>query len=113
MIGASGLLGCFGGKIENETPLQAISREINEETTLVTTEADFAFVGIVEVISDHKMEPVKVHASVFDMTIKEDQRFKANEGTSVALPSSKISEQLHKMTPGTRAAFEKFILGEK
>lgn len=113
MIGASGLVGCFGGKVENETPGQAISREINEETDLVTTEADFTPVGIVEVVSDHRMEPIKVHASVFTMSIRKDQVFKANEGTTVALPSSKISEQLHKMTPGTRAAFEKFILGEK
>lgn len=65
-IGAAGLLGFFGGKLEPpETPLAAICRELCEETNLRPEAHQMRALGHVKVISDHRLEPVAVHAHVF------------------------------------------------
>jgi len=110
-IGGAGLIGCFGGKIEpNETAQQAIRKEIDEETTHLPAEDDMVALGSVEVISDHKLEMVKVHAEVFNYTAAPEAIIEASEGTLVRLPRSEIRDRLQDMTTGTRAAFKQFVL---
>jgi 8-oxo-dGTP pyrophosphatase MutT (NUDIX family) len=113
MIGGAGLIGCFGGKLEHgESALAAVCREVAEETTHRPTEEDFTVVGSVEVVSDHKLETVKVYGHVFRLLLGNDVALTAKEGELVALPKNEIPKYLDKMTTGTRACFEQFILGE-
>lgn len=112
MIGGAGLIGCFGGKVEEgETPRAAVCREISEETTHVSGEDQFSTLGSVEVISDHKMETVQIVGHVFHLRLPDTAEIVAKEGQLVRLLKKDIEKYLDKMTAGTRACFEKFIVG--
>lgn len=114
MIGGAGLIGCFGGKLEvGEEPRTAIRREISEETSHLAEEADFLHLGNVEVVSDHKMETVKVFGHVFHLKLPEDLQIEAKEGELISLARHEITNFLDKMTTGTRACFEQFVIGDK
>lgn len=111
-IGAAGLIGCFGGKIEDgESPAEAICRELAEETSLTPMLEDAEELGLVEVISDHQLEPVQVKGHSFRIVIGE-KLLEAKEGKVVTIHQSNIGERLNEMTPGTRAVFKAFILGD-
>lgn len=113
MIGGAGLLGCFGGKLEDgEEPITAVCREIGEETSHQAKEVDFKHLGKVEVISDHKMEPVKVFGHVFHLILPEGAYIEAKEGELIRLAKHEAAEFLDKMTTGTRATFEQYIIGD-
>lgn len=110
-IGAAGLIGGFGGKIEpNEDPLEAICRELNEETSLTPTTDQMTKLGLVEVVSDHQLEPVKVLAHTYHLLLESGMEVFASEGQLVTLLKSETHKHLHRMTPGTRACFEQHIL---
>ena len=111
-IGAAGLIGCFGGKIEDrESPVQAVRRELTEETNLNPTEDDFTELGVIEVVSDHQLEEVRVTGYLFKTTVNTDKSVKAKEGQLVTIPKNKAQNYLDKMTVGTRTSFEQYILG--
>lgn len=111
--GAIGLIGCFGGKIEpGEQESDAICREINEETSLLTMPADFEYVGRVDVVSDHNLRTVSVSAAIFLLRIPPIQNVVANDGRLLRLPKRDASATLGQMTTATRAAFEQFVLKE-
>jgi ADP-ribose pyrophosphatase YjhB (NUDIX family) len=111
-IGAVNLIGCFGGKIETgETPETAVCRELTEETTLNIAPEDIEKLGQVKVVSDHQLEQVSVTADVF-MIKTDDVDVRAREGKLIELGLEEIEGKLPEMTPGTRAAFKKFILSE-
>lgn len=111
-IGAAGLIGCFGGKIElGESPLQAICREIGEETNLQATETDFTRLGEVNVVADNNLEPVQIHSEVFRLIVPTGIKVEAKEGALVSLTVSEAKAKLATMTPGTRAVFKQFIIG--
>lgn len=115
-IGAAGLIGCFGGKKEEgESPIEAVSRELNEETTLKSSVGDFEELGEVNVISDNELQPVKIKGHLFRIAVdlKLDIKARSGHGELVILPKDEASEYLDKMTVGTRASFEQFILGEQ
>ena len=113
MIGGAGLIGCFGGKLEEgEQPRTAICREIGEETSHQASEEDFIPLGTVEVISDHKMETVKVFGHVFHIKLPDHVHLEAREGELVSLAKAEAHTFLDKMTTGTRACFEQFVIGE-
>lgn len=113
-IGAAGLIGCFGGKIEHgETPLQAIYREVGEETTIRPKQADFVKLGEVNVIADNNLEPVKIHSDVYHLGLDKNIEIKAREGRLVSLTKAESADRLATMTPGTQAAFSQFIIGDK
>lgn len=112
VIGGAGLIGCFGGKLEgSEAPIDAIHREIGEETTHQPNKKDFKPLGSVRVISDHKLETVEVHGHVFHLPLGDQIVLEAAEGELVRLPKHEAHQHLDKMTTGTRAVFEQFILG--
>lgn len=109
-IGAAGMIGCFGGKIEDEeTPLQAIMREVAEETNLYPVEEDLRYVGEVNVESDNNLEPVKIHSMIFKYMVDSSVTVEAREGELVSLDSKRIKIELDTMTPSTRACFETLI----
>jgi 8-oxo-dGTP pyrophosphatase MutT (NUDIX family) len=113
MIGGAGLIGCFGGKLEEgESPVAAVCREIAEETTHISSEDKFTALGKVEVISDHKMENIKILGHAFHLALPDTAEITAKEGELIRLLKSDIAAHLGKMTTGTRACFEQFILQE-
>lgn len=114
MIGGAGLIGCFGGKVEaGENPKTAARREINEETNLKLATNDLIFLGEVNVTSDHRMETVKVKAYIFEIRLESKILVEAKEGELVIIEKKNASKYLDKMTTGTKACFEQFILKRK
>lgn len=109
-IGAAGLIGAFGGKIEpGESPAEAVSRELSEETSVAIHHARFEYMGQVEVESDHKLEPVQIVGHVFRLILSNNMRVVADEGELVRLTKENALRDKHLLTPATRAAFEELI----
>lgn len=111
-IGAAGLIGCFGGKIEedkDEDELAAACREVAEETTAVVNRADGKYIGPVDVISDMKGEAVAVHAEVFAFTLPEDEKVEAREGEMVRMSEAELRANQDRLTPATRKLFETLV----
>lgn len=109
-IGASGLIGFFGGKIEEETPRAAARRELEEETSLVLPDEKRLYeIGEVSVRSDYKLEPIKVSMVVFGCDLKENEVVAAREGEIVSMTKQEALANAAKLTPGTRACFEQLL----
>lgn len=109
-IGAAGLIGCFGGKIDSgEEPIDAICRELSEETSLRPQMHEVKLIGTVNVTSDHQLELVEVTAHVFHVPIEASIVIKTNEGGLVEITYTEAMESLEKMTPATRAVFEELL----
>ena len=106
-IGAAGLIGAFGGKIDpGETAEMAVSRELSEETTLRLGDMTYRRVMKYDVVSDDQQEVVKVHVEAFDIDVQETVEIRAKEGTIVYLNEQNAREMLGDMTPATRYYFE-------
>jgi 8-oxo-dGTP pyrophosphatase MutT (NUDIX family) len=113
-IGAAGLVGCFGGKIEEgETPQEAAAREISEETNLRPKPEDLSFIGEVNVASDRNGQPIQVNSQVFRLTVDPSAEIVAADGERVLYAKDNAGSHLSEMTPATRATFKQFILKEK
>ena len=109
-IGGAGLVGCFGGKInEGEEPLATFCREIFEEMSLQPKPNEVKKLGIVNVESDHQLEAVKVTGHVFHWEYKESNRPAIAEGELIEMTLDEALNSLDKLTTGTRAVFEKLI----
>ena len=111
-IGGANLIGLFGGKIEDETPLQAVCREVAEETNMSPKPEDATHWGEVDVTSDHNLEKVVVNAQIFHIKVAKDFEFKAKEGELVKMTKEQAMKQLDSMTPGTAACFRQLV-GDK
>lgn len=112
--GAAGLIGAFGGKIETgESPVEAVCRELSEETSLRPTTDDFDYLGKVEVISDRDHRPVLIMASVFRLLLPPHVGVVASEGNVVNIAKSETITLASEMTPATKAAFVQYVEGEK
>ncbi len=99
-------VGCFGGKINaNEAPEVAVAREVGEETTHITEPHMWERLGVVRVRSDHLLEPVQVHATVFRHILGEDMHIAAKEGELMRWTSTTIQERFDQLTPATKALF--------
>lgn len=108
------MIGAFGGKVElDETPEQAVAREVSEETSLQVAPDDFEHLGEVEVISDFNLEEVKVVAHVFITHIDGSDKVTATEGEVVTVTLNDIPTYLNQFTPATKAVFENLIKEEK
>ncbi|MGH7157281.1 MAG: NUDIX domain-containing protein [Candidatus Saccharimonadales bacterium] len=113
-IGAAGLVGCFGGKIETgEAPKAAAAREVSEETSLKPNPVDLEFVGEVDVVSDRNGQPIQVNSQVFRLTVDPDTKIEATDGQRIIYAKDGAESHLSEMTPATRATFQDFILKEK
>lgn len=107
--GAAGLIGAFGGKIESgESPVEAVCRELSEETTLEPSTEDFEYIGEVTVVADRDHEPVHIIAKVFRLLMPPEQVIQAQEGELVRLTLA-AARASTRLTPATQAAFEQYI----
>lgn len=111
-IGAANMVGCFGGKIEpHERSIDAMCRELSEETSLRLRPDDLEHLGSVAAVSDHNLEPVQIKAEVYYATIG-GIVVEAMEGELVRWTAEEAAVNLASMTPGTRAVFETFVLNK-
>jgi 8-oxo-dGTP pyrophosphatase MutT (NUDIX family) len=112
-IGAAGLIGCFGGKINgDEQPHEAVARELSEETTFESSPEAWQLIGEVDVESDHQLEAVHVHATAYRQVLDPLVEIEAKEGMLIQIRASEIAERLAELTPATRALFETFFKDE-
>lgn len=111
-IGASGLIGCFGGKKEqNETDEDAAYRELFEELDIQMDQNSVKLEHIddLTVESDYQQSIVAVKAAIFKLDTKEDTVLTAKEGELVELTLGEIKQQLKSFSPATREAFKNLI----
>ena len=109
-IGAAGLIGAFGGRIElGESPVEAVCRELTEETSLRPSTEDFSYLGTVEVTAYRQQQPLRVTANVFQIGIAPTENVSATDGEVVRITRQQADEQSDQLTPATRAAFEQFL----
>lgn len=109
-IGAAGLIGAFGGRVERgESAVEAVSRELSEETSLELSTDNFNYLGIVEVVAYRQHLPMKVTANVFETTLQPDMVVTAKEGDLVRLTRREAKNRSSQLTPATRTAFERLI----
>lgn len=109
-IGAVGLVGCFGGKRKpTETGLQAVVRELGEETNLRLPPGRYMRIGTVEVMSDMKLKPVHIQAQVFTADVPAAFQVKALEGELVSMTLSEMQSETDLLTPATRAVVQQLM----
>ena len=109
-IGAAGLIGAFGGRIEpGESPVEAVCRELSEETSLKPSTEDFSYLGTVEVTAYKQQQPLQVRANIFRIGIEPTENVVATDGEVVRMSKQQADERADRLTPATRAAFEQFL----
>jgi 8-oxo-dGTP pyrophosphatase MutT (NUDIX family) len=109
-IGAAGLVGCFGGKIkEGETPLEAIARELPEETNITVSPNDLRPMDEFTVDSDHQNEAVKVNVKVFGLLLPYGLKVHAKEGKLVSWQQEDITANEERLTPATKELFRRYF----
>jgi 8-oxo-dGTP pyrophosphatase MutT (NUDIX family) len=109
-IGAAGLIGAFGGRIEpGESPVEAVCRELREETSLKPSTEDFSYLGTVNVTAYKQQQPLQVSAKVFRIGIAPTENVTATDGEVVSMTRAQADENIDRLTPATRAAFEQFL----
>lgn len=109
-IGAAGLIGAFGGKLEEgESPAETVCRELSEETSFTPPVDALEYVGDIDVISDHQLEEVKVHVAVFCISLPPEVEIFAKEGRLVKITKEEATRKISQLTPATRACFEQLI----
>lgn len=109
-IGAAGLIGAFGGRIEpGESPVEAVCRELREETSLKPSTEDFSYLGTVTVTAYRQQQPLQVTANVFRIAIAPTEKVTATDGEVVRMTRRQADERIDHLTPATKAAFEQFL----
>jgi len=108
--GALNLIGCFGGQIEpDETPAQAVCREVAEESSLSPRPEELKYLGEVSVDSERHGQAITVHSSVYLIKVPWRTVVEAKEGELIKMTSAEVRAHPDKMTPATRACFEQLI----
>ena len=108
--GAINLLGSFGGKIEEgETPIQAVVRELSEETNIVVDADELKEIGNLRVQSDKNNEEAIILSTVFYLKLDDSFRVKSYDGKVIRINKDEINNSAIRMTPATKAAFEQLI----
>lgn len=111
-IGASGLIGCFGGKIEQgETAEDAAYRELFEELDIQTDHDSIKLKHIddITVESDYQMSSITANVAVFYLEIANDVTLQAKEGDIEELTLEEVKRDVHLFSPATREAFKNLI----
>ena len=109
-VGASngdyGLLGFFGGSVEEgEELLEAACREVREESNLTPQPDDLEFIREVDVISDRDNQTITVHGRIYRLKVDPSFKVEARVGEAVVIPKDKV-QQLDTFSPLARAFFE-------
>ncbi len=113
-LGAAGLIGAFGGKIEpGESSRAVAAREVGEETSLQLSLHDFKYLGKVEVLSDRNLEEVKIIAQVYQTIIANTFEVIAREGELVSMTLTEVHQNISELTSATKALFKELIGEEK
>jgi 8-oxo-dGTP pyrophosphatase MutT (NUDIX family) len=111
-VQVAGKLGMFGGKVEpGESGSQAVAREISEETTLNRDANDFALLGDIDVVFGDKSDKMHVTGTVHRLEIPSGVIIEAQEGKIARVSQTDVHTLLERMTPATRQAFNKYIIG--
>lgn len=109
-IGAAGLIGCFGGKVDQgEDPLGAFCREVAEETSLRPKPDEVKSLGEINIESDYQLEPVRVKGYAFHWMVNNAQKNpKATEGKLVMMTLDEALNNLDKLTAATVAILKNY-----
>ena len=109
-VGAAGLIGLFGGTIEQgETPIEAVCRELGEETSLELSPEDFSYLGHVSVTAYKADQPLAVEAEVFLTEVPTNCEVVALEGELIDMSRDEARARVAELSPATVAAFEQFL----
>lgn len=113
-IGAPGLIGFFGGKIDvvdgiKESAEIAASRELSEETNVILNPSDLRDIGMVTVDMNHCDKPVRIIANVLRAEIGTDISVQAKEGELVTMSLSELRDRSAELTPATKACVEQLL----
>lgn len=115
-IGASGLIGFFGGKLDiikygrKETYEEAAYRELGEEVYIdAPVKGQLKELGRIAVVSDFKLETVRIEAVAYELILDENVVVQPLEGGLVYMTRDEVLQNTHRLTPGTRAGFEELI----
>jgi 8-oxo-dGTP pyrophosphatase MutT (NUDIX family) len=108
-VGAGGLIGFFGGKIEeNEDPEKALYREIAEETTFEPSK-NLKSIGKIQIEMAHTEGRARVTAEAFSIRVPNSTEVKAREWELVEMPVNDVKKHIDELTPATRAVFEEIL----
>ena len=106
-IGAAGLIGFYGGKIEDgEQVITAVCREIAEETSLILDPSLGREAGEVIVESDMKGQIVRVRAQVVEFVVEPGLAVESREGELVRMTKDQLRANRDRLTPATREYFQ-------
>ena len=109
-LGAAGLIGAFGGTVEvGETSLEAVCREVSEETSLKPSAEDFKHLGPVTVISDRDHVQVQVNAEAYLWTIPDETEVVAYDGELVCITRVEADTNPDLLTPATKEVFRIYL----
>jgi 8-oxo-dGTP pyrophosphatase MutT (NUDIX family) len=109
-IGAAGLVGCFGGKIDDgESAKEAIARELPEETNITVEPENLKWLENFSVRSDHQNELVKVNVNVYGVLLPHGFKVSAKEGELVSWKQGEIIANENTLTPATKEFFKRYF----
>lgn len=114
-IGASGLIGFFGGKVEikygrKETYEEAAYRELSEEVFIdASVKGKLVELGKIAVESDFKLERVRIEAVAFELFLDEKVAIKPIEGGLVYMTRDEALYNQNRLTPATKTGFNELI----
>lgn len=111
-IGASGLIGCFGGKREQgETAEDAAYRELFEELDIQTDHdsIDLKHIDDITVESDYQMSSITANVAVFYLEVANDVVLQAKEGDIEELTLEEVKRDVYLFSPATGEAFKNLI----
>lgn len=103
-LGGAVLIGCFGGKRNpQETYLQAIVREIGEETNLSLEPGQYTCIDHVDVPADATTGSQAVHGEVYAADVPAAFQVVAYDGELVRMGLQEMYENRDQLAPVTRA----------
>lgn len=106
---AANLVGFFGGQLEQgESYRQAVSRELQEETSLTAHVTDFTYVGKFIVDMEHNDEKLIISGKCYKLELASDYSVEAREGELVKISSENLIARLHEMSPATADVVNKY-----
>ena len=108
---AANLIGFFGGKVEeedNESFLEAIAREIGEETTLEPQLSDFTRLGTFATELVHNDKVIVIEGECFRIEVPPGVIIDSREGDIVRIPNGQLPRYVEVMSPATVEVVTKY-----